>query len=330
MMSRTISITLFVFAITVAGCGTQQQETDPNQQGESPAKIRGTIGYSALTTTNPFFVIIGDTMEAEAKKHGYDMIRVSGDRDAKKQSDQIEEFISKGVAAIVINPCDSKGVGEAIKLANDAGIPVFTNDIKYDGDVGKVVSHVATDNYQGGKLAGQAMVDAIGETGGEVAILGFPQVESCQLRVKGFNEVLKEHNDKADSAKINVVKTLNGGGIRKEGYDAATASLEAHDNLKAIFAINDPSALGAYSAIKDAGKLEQVVIIGFDGEKNGKQAILEGKILCDPIQFPDEIARKTIAEMIKYFNGDEVEKEILIPSRLYYKKDAENDPALKE
>jgi hypothetical protein len=111
---------------------------------------------------------------------------------------------------------------------------------------------------------------------------------------------------------------------------AATASLEAHDHLKAIFAINDPSALGAYSAIKDAGKTDQVVIIGFDGEKNGKQAILEGKILCDPIQFPDEIARKTIAEMMKYFNGDEVEKEILIPSKLYYKKDAQSDPVLKQ
>ena len=328
-MPRFVSSLLILFAAALCGCNSNDK-TDPKNNADSKVKNRGTIGYSALTTTNPFFIIIGDTMEAEAQKEGYDMIRVSGDRDAKKQSDQIDEFIAKGVAAIVINPCDSKGVGEAIKRANEAGIPVFTNDITYDGDVGEVVSHVATDNYQGGKLAGKAMVDAIGETGGEVAILGFPQVESCQLRVKGFNEVLKEHNDKQDSAKITVVKTLDGGGLRKEGYNAATASLEAHDNLKAIFAINDPSALGAYSAIKDAGKLDQVIIIGFDGEKNGKQAILEGKILCDPIQFPDEIARKTIAEMMKYFRGEEVQQEILIPSKLYYKKDAEKDPALKE
>jgi ribose transport system substrate-binding protein len=328
-MSRLLVALLLTFLTTLGGCNSGKK-TSADKDAEAATKDRGTIGYSALTTTNPFFVIIGDTMEAEAKKQGYDMIRVSGDRDAKKQSNQIDEFIAKGVAAIVMNPCDSKGVGEAIKRANEAGIPVFTNDIKYDGDVGEVVSHVATDNYQGGKLAGKAMVDAIGKTGGEVAILGFPQVESCQLRVKGFNEVLDEHNSKEGNAQIKVVKTLDGGGLRKEGYNAATASLEAHDQLKAIFAINDPSALGAYSAIKDAGKTDQVVIIGFDGEKNGKQAILEGKILCDPIQFPDEIARKTIAEMMKYFNGDEVEKEILIPSKLYYKKDAQSDPVLKQ
>ena len=107
----------------------------------------------------------------------------------------IDDFITKGVSAIVLNPCDSNSIGPAIKKANDAGIPVFTNDIKYDGDVGKVVTHIATDNYQGGKLAGEAMVKLLGDSGGKVAILHFPQAESCQLRVKGYQEVVDAHND---------------------------------------------------------------------------------------------------------------------------------------
>jgi ribose transport system substrate-binding protein len=223
---------------------------------------QGHIGFSALT--NPFFKVIADSMRAEAKGHGYDVLVVSAERDVKKQADQIDDFIVKGVSAIVLNPCDSQSIGPAIKRANEAGIPVFTNDIKYDGDKGTVICHVATDNYQGGKLAGKAMVDHLGEAGGKVAILHFPQVESCQLRVKGFKEVVDAHNSKKDSAKIQVVATLDGGGVRDEGFAAGKDVVEAHPDLAAIFAINDPSALGARAALEAAGKADQVTIIAFD------------------------------------------------------------------
>ena len=75
--------------------------------------------------------------------------------------------------------------------------------------------------------------------------------------------------------------------------------------------------------------MQRGAIIGFDGERAGKQAILQGKILCDPIQFPDQMGRTTIETIMKYFDGDTVEQEILIESKLYYKEDAENDPALQ-
>ncbi|MGB0742439.1 MAG: substrate-binding domain-containing protein, partial [Planctomycetaceae bacterium] len=97
-----------------------------------------------------------------------------------------------------------------------------------------------------------------------------------------------------------------------------------------IFAINDPSALGARVALEDAGKADQVPIIGFDGAMEGKQAILDGKIVCDPIQFPDQMGSMTIEMITKYFDGDDVEEVILIESALYYKEDAENDPALNQ
>ena len=70
-------------------------------------------------------------------------------------------------------------------------------------------------------------------------------------------------------------------------------------------------------------------MVGFDGQLEGKQAIKEGRIYADPIQFPDEIARRTVHAIMTYLEGEKVPPEILIPTRLYYKADADKDPALK-
>lgn len=324
-----------------AGATDPASAIDPGSMSESAGELgraafekRQTIGFSALTLTNPFFKIIADTMSEEGAKRGFEVIVVSGDQDVNRQTSQVEDFIVKGVSAIVLNPCDSKAIGAAIQKANLAGIPVFTNDIQYNGTEGKVVCHIATDNFQGGRLAGEAMVKLLGEAGGEaggkVAILHYPDVESCQLRVRGFTEVVDAHNAKADSAKIDVVTTLNGQGAREAGFSAAKDAIEAHPDLAALFAINDPSALGARAALEAAGKAEQVRIIGFDGAIEGKQAILNGQIVCDPIQFPDRMGQTTIDMISKYFEGEDVPPEVLIPSSLYYKADAENDPALQK
>ncbi|MFG0295697.1 MAG: substrate-binding domain-containing protein [Maioricimonas sp. JB045] len=337
MMRRLPPFVLFLALLPmVLGCGDAGNQ--PADQAAGPdtgasganEPTRGTIGFSALTLTNPFFKVIADSMKEEAAKHGYELLVVSGERDVKKQADQVSEFIVKGVSAIVLNPCDSQAIGPAIQKANEAGIPVFTNDIKYDGDAGEVVCHVATDNYQGGRLAGEAMVKLIGDSGGKVAILHFPQAESCQLRVKGFREVIDAHNAKDGAAQIEIVAVLDGGGVRDEGFKAAKDTIEANPDLAALFAINDPSALGARAALEAAGKADQVRIIAFDGQKIGKQAILEGKIVCDPVQFPDRIGKATIEQIVRHFDGDEVPEEILIPSELYYQEDAKNDPELQE
>lgn len=327
----------------VAGC-SGKSPTDSSSAGATRSEITGdsadpageatpsgrrvTIGFSALTLTNPFFKIIADTMAEEGRAHGYEVVVVSGDQDVNRQTSQVEDFIVRQVSAIVLNPCDSKAIGAAIRKANNAGIPVFTNDIRYDGTEGDVVCHIATDNYQGGRLAGEAMVRLLGETGGKVAILHYPDVESCQLRVKGFTEVIDSHNDDDDASQIRIVTTLNGQGAREAGFAAARDAVEAHPDLAAIFAINDPSALGARAALEASGKAEQVRIIGFDGAIEGKRAILAGQIVCDPIQFPDQMGRKTIEMIRRYFEGDDIPAEELIPSRLYYKVDAENDPTL--
>lgn len=334
-MTRRLSTTAALLALLLLhGCSTSDS-TSPDASsatntGPSESEIKGTIGYSAQTLTNPFFQIIADTMTDEAAAHGYEVRVVSSNQDVARQAEQIDEFIVQKVAAIVLNPADSVSIGQAILRANEAGIPVFTNDIKYTGDVGKVVCHVATDNLQGGRLAGEAMVRLLGETGGKVAVLDYPDVESCQMRTQGFQEILDAHNAKDGAAQIEVVAMLNAKGARDEGYAKAQDIVTANNDLAAIFAINDPSALGAYAALEEAGLQDQITIIGFDGEKAGKEAILAGKILCDPIQFPDKMGQRTVERIIQHFNGDEVPEEELIPSVLYYKADAEQDPALQD
>jgi ribose transport system substrate-binding protein len=290
---------------------------------------KGVIGLSVLTMTNPFFKEIADNMTEEAKKHGYTVSVVSGEKDVAKQQNQVKDFIVQKVAAIVLTPCDSKAIGAAIKEANEAGIPVFTADIACLAPDAKVITHIATDNLGGGREAGQAMIEALGESGGKIAILDFPVVESCQLRVKGFKEVIEAHNKAHPSGKIEIVTTLDGGGVKDMGYKAAEDALQSHSDIVGIFAINDPSALGARAALEKAGKADQVKIVGFDGQPEGKQAIKEGKIFADPIQYPDKIGIQTVQSIVKHFAGEKLEPQILIPTGLYRKADGEKDPSLK-
>lgn len=311
---------------TLAGlltCGCAREDAP------ATAQSRPVIGLSVLTLTNPFFKEIADSLESEAKKHGYDVIVVSGEFDAARQQNQVKDFLVRKVAAIVLCPCDSKAIGPAIQEANDAGIPVFTCDIACLAPGVDVVAHVATDNFAGGKQAGRAMLEALGDAGGKIAILDHKPVESCQLRVQGFKQVMDAHNYAETGGKVRIVAELPGGGVKDQGYKAAEDLLQAHPDLAGIFAINDPSALGAFAALEKADRDDQVKIVGFDGQPEGKLAIKEGRIYADPVQYPQRIGAETARAIVRYFDGEDVPREILIPTGLYRKADAENDPELK-
>ena len=318
------------FALTLTllvGCGKSGDATAPAASGSKPAR-QGTIGVSLLTLDNPFFKVIGDNITEEGRKQGYEAIVVSGDKDVAKQSNQIKDFIVKKVSAIVLSPCDSKAIIPVIQEANAAGIPVFTVDIPCNEPGVKIVTQIATDNEGGGREAGQAMIEALGEAGGRVAILHFKQAESCLLRVKGFRAVIDAHNATA-RAKIELVTELESGGAKDIGYKAAEDALQAHPGLRGIFAINDPAALGARAAVEKAGKAKQVLIVGFDGQPEGKQAIKDGKIYADPIQFPDRMGVQIVQSIVRHSKGETLPPQMLIPTSLYRRADALKDPSLK-
>jgi ribose transport system substrate-binding protein len=288
---------------------------------------RGTIGVSLLALDNPFFKVIGDTIAAEGKKQGFDTVVVSAEKDVARQGNQIKDFLVGKVAAIVLSPCDSKSIVPVIREANAAGIPVFTVDIPCDEPGVTIATQVATDNEGGGREAGQAMIEMLGDAGGKVAVLHFKQAESCQLRVKGFREVIDAHNA-GGKAKIEIVTELESGGAKDGGAKAMEDALQAFPDLRGVFAINDPAALGARAAIEKAGKADQVGIIGFDGQPEGKQAIRDGKIYADPIQFPDRMGVEIVAAIVRWSRGEALPPKTLIPTSLYRRADGEKDPTL--
>ena len=296
--------------------------------GGGDTKSKGVIAYSPLTLSNPFFKVIGDHIKAEAEKNGYTVRIVDPNMDVKKQSDQMDDFISSGVTAIILVPCDRLSVGPSVQAANKAGIPVFTVDAKCAAENAKIEGHVGTDNFQGGELAGKAMITALGDAGGKVLVLDFKKANSCVLRVGGFKKVIDAHN-KTATGKIEIVSELDGNGDRTKGYQSTADALQAHEDLDAIFSINDPSALGAYTAVKEAKRDDKIKIIGFDGQLDGKQAIKDGKLYADPIQHPDKMGRQIVQLIMKYQAGEKFESETLIPATLYTKTEADQDPALK-
>lgn len=318
MTTRHFSL-LILAAFALSGCGKPESESKPS---------RGTITASLLTLQNPFFKVIGDNITAEAAKHGYDTLIVSADNDVARQSNQVKDFIVKKVSAIILSPADSKAIVPVIQEANAAGIPVFTVDVPCQEPGVKIVTQVATDNLGGGREAAKAMIEALKGQGGKIGVLDLKQVESCILRVKGFKEILAEHNATA-AAKIEIVSELDGGGAKDKGYKAAEDMLQSYPDMIGIFAINDPSALGARGALEKAGRADKVVIIGFDGQPEGKQAIREGKIYADPIQFPDKMGVEVVKAFLKHSKGEDVPPQMLIPTQLYRQADGMNDATLK-
>jgi len=319
MKRQILAIAACAASLLIASCG-----------GDSSAdkETKGVIAYSAKDLSNPFFNIIGNTLKEEAAKHGYKVIVVDGADKAETQDRQIDDFITQKVKAIVMSPCESENAGASIRKANAAGIPVFTVDVACTDKTAKVVSHVETDNYGGGKLAGQAMIEALGEAGGKVLVLDFTTADSCNQRVDGFTEVIDAYNKDRESGKIIIAANKPSEGKEIPAKKSTDEYLPSNKDLAGIFAINDPAAIGAYTALKQAGMERQVKIVGFDGEKAGKQFIKEGKIFADPIQYPDQMARLTIENIVKYFDGGNPEPEIKIPAKLYYQADGEADPDL--
>lgn len=236
-------------------------------------------------------------MRHEASKYGYSLIVVDANRDNAKQQSQVEDFISKRVDAIVLTPYDSQAIGSAIVEANNAGIPVFTADIASTSNQGKVVTHIASDNVQGGFQAGKLICTAAG-TSGSVAIVDEPEVTSVQDRVKGFKQALAQL-----CPGVSIVADIDSGGTRSKANSDTGDILQAHKDLKGIFGINDDSALGALTAVKAAGLTGKIAIVGYDATPEARTAIAGGSMYGDAIQFPDKIGSTTIDVIHDYFAG---------------------------
>lgn len=311
---------VLLLTLMVSSCQTQPE-------AESSNAPTGTIGVTLLTMTHPFFQNLAAGMEEAAAKHNMSVSVTSAEFDVARQRNQIADFIVQGVDAIVMSPADSKAIVTAIQEANEAGIPVFTADIAALADGVEIVSHIATDNYSGGRLAAEAVLE-ISENAAKVAIIDHPEVESVIQRTKGFHDVINDAN--SNGRAIEIVAQLTGGGIKDRAFRVAEDILQAHPDLNIIFAINDDTALGTVAAIEKAGKSGTIQVVGFDGIAEARRAILEGKIYADVIQHPRQIGNMSVESVVAYMNGEEIPAEQLIPPTLYRQADAQADPLLQE
>jgi len=313
--SRFLLLTL-ASVFTLASCG------DKKGGGSGTAeKTKGKIGMTCMDLTNPFFKLIANIMEEEAAKAGYELVAADGAKDAAIQNAQISDFVAQGCSAIFLNPADSKAAAEGVRKAHEAGIPVFTFDVQIDDEEARklVTSHIGSDNFQGGQLAGKSMMKATGNKG-KIAVIGLPEVTSCILRVDGFKDYLAKNG-----GNLEIVTELNGKGNRNDGYSVASDILQAHSDIVGIFAINDPSGLGAYEAVAKANATDRITVVAFDASPSGKQGVFEKKLYDTPQQFPRKMAEGTLASFVKYLEGDIVEKSIFIPCQHYYYEDSVKD-----
>ena len=266
-----------------------------------------TIGVSLLTREHDFYRQLEAGLHDAAAKHGYKLIITTGDFDLAKQQSAIDNFLVQHVDAIIVCPTDTKGIAPAIEKANAANIPVFTADIGAEG--AKVVSHIASDNVAGGRLAGEYIAKVIGGKG-NVGLVSQPELQSVIDREAGFREAI------AKFPGIRIVSTINGAGVRDRSLKAADDMFQAHPDLRAVFAINDETALGVLASAT-SHSMKDLVIVGYDAAPEALKAIASGSQLkADVAQQPREIGIRTIDAIADHFAGKAPQARIAVPVRI--------------
>lgn len=283
----------------------------------SPAASGGKrIGVSIQNREAQFYQDMEAGMRSEAAKYGYSLNVVDANRDNALQQSQVEDFISQHVDAIVLTPYDSNAIGSAIAEANRANIPVFTADIASTSRLGTVVAHVASDNVQGGFQAGKLMCAAVHDAG-QVAIIDEPEVTSVQDRVRGFRQAIAQL-----CPHVSIVADVDGGGQRDQAENDMSDILQSHRGVAGVFGINDDSALGALTAVKAAGLVGKVAIVGYDAEPEARTAIAAGQMYGDAVQYPEQIGKETIDAIHEYFTGKMPPKVVHVNVGTFTKADA--------
>ena len=254
------------------------------------------------TLNNPFFVTLKDGAEAKAKELGYQMVVLDSQNDPAKELANVEDLTVRKVSAILVNPTDSAAVGNAIMLANKAGIPVLTLD--RGANVGEVKAHIASDNIAGGKMAGDFIASKLGKNIDVIQLEGIAGTSAARDRGEGFAQAVKANGFK-------VLASQPADFDRTKGLNVMENLLAANPDVKAVFAQNDEMALGALRATQAAGK--QVLIVGFDGTDDGKAAVKSGKLGATVAQQPALIGAIGVETADKVLKGESVEKYIPVP-----------------
>jgi ribose transport system substrate-binding protein len=225
----------------------------------------------------------------EQHKDEYDLrvVGLKNETDVAEQITNVELIIAQGADAIVIAPADSKALVPVCKRAMDLGIIVVNIDNKFDEGVLKdknaKIPFVGPDNRKGARLAGEYLAKNL-ERGDKVAIIeGAPNAYNGIQRKLGFEDAM-------NAAGMNIISSQTGYWETDKAQPVASAMVNEHRDLKAILCANDSMALGAVAALKDAGKLGSIYVVGFDNIAAVQQLLKEGRVLCTVDQHADKLA----------------------------------------
>lgn len=249
---------------------------------------------------NPFWQTVWDGAEEMAAKWlvvDYTVNAPTSEADVDTQIAQLEDAITTGAEALVVAPTDASALNPTFDRAKEAGIPVLIIDSNTTWP--DKLTFIGTDNVAGGRLAGEYLCSQI--TTGQVAIItGQETAASIADRVKGAQEAF-------DACGLEVVAKINGEHSREGGLRAMEDILASNPDVPGIFCINDNEALGAVEALKAAGKLGDVMVVGFDANPDAVASVVAGEMAATVAQAPANMGRYGVAWGVNYLLGLPVE-----------------------
>ncbi|KIH98251.1 hypothetical protein LP52_13785 [Streptomonospora alba] len=298
----TVLAALAAGTLLMSGCSSES----PVESAENGGEVE-TIGLMVQDLSNPFFTAMQAGVENAAEDMGAEVVTEDGRQDLGAQNEQIDAFIQQQIDVLLINPVDSEGIGPAVQRAVDAGITVVAVDVTAKN----AEAFITSDNVQAGRLACEHLFESIGGEGSILIIDGTP-ISSIQDRVTGCEKVMEDYPD------ITVAGHQHGDNNREEALTVATDMLTANSDVDGIFAVNDPTALGAGLAAEQTG-VEDLAIVGVDGSPAAEEELADSGSMFEATaaQDPKQLGVEGLNMATKLYKGEEVENtEQLVDTEL--------------
>jgi len=271
-----------------------------------------TIGVLLSDTSNTFFVTMQQAIEAKAAELGVKTIVLNGANDSARDVTNMENLLSAVVDIVLYNPVDSDAAAAVAQAAIDKGVQIISLDRGVNG--AEVVSHIASDNVYGGRIATEKLIELLGGTGVLAEIQGMAGASAANDRHQGFVEAVE-----AAGEGIEVADSQIGDWDTTKAMGIMENMLTARPDIQAVFAANDNMAIGAVQAAQQAGRAD-IIIIGFDAEQVALDAIEEGTMYGTIQQQPALMGELGVETAVKYLNGEMVEPFIGAPVALIVKE----------
>jgi fructose transport system substrate-binding protein len=291
-------------SLTAAACA-KNNDSSSGDNGTTSV----TVGLITKTDTNPFFVKMRDGAQKEAAAKGAKLLTAAGkfDGDNASQVTAIENMVAAGAKGILITPSDTKAIVPAIQKARDKGVLVIALDTPTDPQ-SAVDALFATNNFTAGELIGKYAKAVEGTKPVKIATLDLaPGITVGVLRhngfLSGYGAATVDNTAPDQVTAPSVVCSQDTQGDQAKGQTAMENCLQKDPGINLVYTINEPAALGAYTALKAAGKEKDVLIVSVDGGCTGVQAVKDGKIAATSQQYPLKMAAQGVDAVVSYAQG---------------------------